>query len=87
MLVLTRKPEESIVIVSPSGETMEIRLAKIENDRAKIGIEAPVNFRIFRKEVYDVVLQSNSDAQCNPGNFDREKLKSKFSQLNREDTF
>ena len=81
MLVLTRKPEESIIVVSPNGDTMEIHLAKIDNDRAKIGIEAPTDYRIFRKEVYDVVLQSNSAAQCDTGSFDKYKLLRKF--LNR----
>ncbi len=80
MLVLTRKPEESIIVVSPGGDTMEIHLAKIDNDRAKIGIEAPTDFRIFRKEVYDMVLQSNSAAQCDPGSFDKTKLQKTFSQ-------
>ena len=83
MLVLTRKPEESIIVVSPNGDTMEIHLAKIDNDRAKIGIEAPANFRIFRKEVYDAVLQSNSAAQCDPGTFDRTKLLKNF--LNKQE--
>jgi carbon storage regulator len=78
MLILTRKPEESIVVVSPDGATMEIHLAKIDNDRAKIGIEAPADFRIFRKEIYDMVLQSNSDAQCDPGSFDKTKLLKTF---------
>ena len=78
MLVLTRKPEESIIVVSPSGDTMEIHLAKIDSDRAKIGIEAPTDFRIFRKEVYDVVLQSNSAAQCDPGSFDKTKMLKNF---------
>lgn len=80
MLVLTRKPEESIIVVSPGGDTMEIHLAKIDNDRAKIGIEAPADFRIFRKEVYDIVLQSNSAAQCDPGSFDKAKLLKTFMQ-------
>ena len=80
MLVLTRKPEESIIVVSPSGDTMEIHLAKIDNDRAKIGIEAPTDFRIFRKEVYDAVLQSNSAAQCDPESFDKVKLLKTFMQ-------
>ena len=78
MLVLTRKPEESIIVVSPGGDTLEIHLAKIDNDRAKIGIEAPTDFRLFRKEVYDVVLQSNSAAQCDPGSFDKTKMLKNF---------
>lgn len=74
MLVLTRKPEESIMIVSPSGDVMEIYLAKIDNDRAKIGIEAPANFKIFRKEIYEAILRENPDLES----FEKEILVKKF---------
>ncbi len=52
MLVLSRKLDESIIIISPNGEKTEIKITKFENDRVKIGIEAPIEFKIFRKEVY-----------------------------------
>ena len=55
MLVLSRKLDESIIVVSPSGETMEIKITKIEENRTKVGIEAPANFKIFRKEVFDAI--------------------------------
>jgi len=55
MLVLSRKLDESIIVVSPNGEIMEIKITKIEENRTKIGIEAPINFKIFRKEVFDSI--------------------------------
>jgi len=55
MLVLSRKTDESIIVVSPHGETMEIKITKIEENRTKVGIEAPSNFKIFRKEVFDSI--------------------------------
>ena len=55
MLVLSRKLDESIIVVSPSGEIMEIKITKIEENRTKVGIEAPSNFKIFRKEVFDAI--------------------------------
>jgi len=58
MLVLTRKSEESIIVVSPRGEVMEIHLSKIDNDRAKVGIEAPMTFKIFRKEIYETIQKN-----------------------------
>lgn len=58
MLVLTRKPEESIVVVSPRGEVIEIYLSKIDKDCAKIGIEAPISFKIFRKEIYETIQKN-----------------------------
>ena len=53
MLVLSRKLDEAIIVVSPNGEIMEIKITKIEENRTKVGIEAPSNFKIFRKEIFD----------------------------------
>ena len=50
MLILTRKLGESI-IVQCQGEVAEIKLTKIEGDRVKLGIEAPQDIRILRKEL------------------------------------
>ena len=47
MLVITRKPEESIVI----GENIEITIFEIGKDKVRIGIEAPKNVKISRKEI------------------------------------
>ena len=47
MLVITRKPEESIVI----GDNIEITIFEIGKDKVRIGIEAPKNVKISRKEI------------------------------------
>lgn len=47
MLVLTRKTEESILI----GEHIEIRVLGVSGDKVRIGIEAPREIEVFRKEV------------------------------------
>jgi len=49
MLILTRKPREIIVI----GDDIELHVMEILPDRVKIGIQAPDNVAVHRKEVAD----------------------------------
>lgn len=55
MLVLNRKPGESIII----GDNIEIKILEIQDGKIKIGIEAPREVSILRKEVYDEVIAEN----------------------------
>lgn len=48
MLALTRKKGESIVI----NNNIEISVLEIRGDQIKIGVSAPKDVPIYRKEVY-----------------------------------
>lgn len=58
MLILTRKKEESIVI----GENIEIVVVDIEDGKVKLGIKAPKDIEILRKEILNSVQEENKKA-------------------------
>ncbi|ADU31862.1 carbon storage regulator CsrA [Evansella cellulosilytica] len=58
MLVLTRKLNESIQI----GDNIEVKVIGIEGDQVKLGINAPRNVDIHRKEIYLAIQKENSEA-------------------------
>ncbi|MCB0875893.1 MAG: carbon storage regulator CsrA [Solirubrobacterales bacterium] len=49
MLVLTRKTNQSITI----GDDIEITVLSVSGDKVRIGIEAPRDISVFRREVLD----------------------------------
>ena len=55
MLILNRKIGESIIL----DDHIEITILEIQDGRVKIGVEAPKNISILRKEVYDEVIEEN----------------------------
>ncbi len=55
MLVLSRREEESIII----NDNIEIKIIGVKQDQVKIGIIAPKDVKIFRKEIYDEIQSAN----------------------------
>ncbi|MEK4443196.1 MULTISPECIES: carbon storage regulator CsrA [Niallia] len=58
MLVLTRKKGEVIKI----GDDIEITIVAAKGEQVKIGIKAPKNVEIYRKEVYEEISAENQQA-------------------------
>jgi carbon storage regulator len=58
MLVLTRKLQEAIKI----GSDIEITVLAVEGDQVKLGISAPKNIEIHRKEIFLSIQEENSKA-------------------------
>ena len=63
MLVLSRKVGETIVI----DGRISVKLLRVEGDSVRIGIEAPANVPVHRKEVYDEIQKNNQEAVIQQG--------------------
>lgn len=55
MLVLGRKTEEIVMI----GDDIEIFVVDAQKGKVKLGITAPKNIPVHRKEVYDAIKKEN----------------------------
>lgn len=58
MLVLTRGKDETIMI----GDQIEVTVLEVRGDRVRIGIRAPHEIAIHRKEVYLAIRDANVEA-------------------------
>lgn len=58
MLVLSRKTNESIMI----GDHIEISVIEVKGDQVKIGIQAPREVPVYRKEIYIEIQRENIEA-------------------------
>lgn len=58
MLVLSRQRDETIMI----GDDIEITIVDIRGDKVRIGISAPTEVPVHRKEVYDAIKKENRAA-------------------------
>lgn len=58
MLVLSRKKNESIVI----NNDITIVVVEIRGDKVRLGVEAPKEVPVHRREVYDAIQRNDAAA-------------------------
>ncbi|MGO9310822.1 MAG: carbon storage regulator CsrA [Spirochaetia bacterium] len=58
MLILARRIGESIMV----GDQVEISVVDIKGDQVKLGIKAPSQIKVYRKEVYAAIQEENRAA-------------------------
>jgi carbon storage regulator len=56
MLVLSRKKNESIII----NDNITVTVIEIRGDKVRLGIEAPKDVTVHRREVYEAILHARS---------------------------
>jgi carbon storage regulator len=62
MLIVTRRPDESIMI----GNDVTVTILGVKGNQVRVGINAPKNVAIYREEIYERIKrehQGNSDQQ------------------------
>ena len=59
MLVLTRKPGQSIMI----GDGVEVQVLSVGGEKVRLGISAPRDVSIFRNEVYERIENEQDNPQ------------------------
>jgi carbon storage regulator len=58
MLVLSRQRDESITI----GENIVVTVVDIRGDKVRLGIDAPTEVPVHRREVYEAIQRENHRA-------------------------
>ncbi len=63
MLALTRRKGEALVL----NNNIELTVLEVKGDQVKIGIQAPKEVSIYRKEIYLQIQQENEETMQNEG--------------------
>ena len=56
MLVLSRQKDESIII----GDDVEIVIVDVRGDKVRLGINAPREISVHRKEIYEAIQREKA---------------------------
>lgn len=62
MLVLSRKKNETIII----NDNIRVTVIEIRGDKVRLGIEAPKDVTVHRREVYEAIQAQARSAQHDP---------------------
>jgi len=63
MLVLSRKKNESIII----NDEITVTVIEVRGDKVRLGIEAPKDVSVHRREIYDAIHGANKTAPPGTG--------------------
>ena len=63
MLVLTRKPDQSIMI----GDGVEVQVLSVAGEKVRLGITTPRDVSTLRNEIYDRIESENSGGEDDEG--------------------
>ena len=58
MLVLSRQRDESIII----GDNIVVTVVDVRGDKVRLGIEAPREVSVHRREIYEAIQRENKQA-------------------------
>ena len=53
MLILTRRPGESLIIELPTGEQIQVAVLGVKGNQVRIGTQAPDDIQIMREELLE----------------------------------
>jgi carbon storage regulator len=74
VLVFTRKVDEAIIV----GDGIEIKVLRVGKDGVRIGVSAPPEVTVHRREVYDQIRAANAAAAA-----DRSAAQALLARLRR----
>jgi carbon storage regulator len=79
MLVLTRKSNQSIMI----GDDIEVSVLSIMGEKVRIGIQAPRDVPVFRREVYLEIQQERQGVAAggDPDGSSRQEVERELGRL------
>jgi carbon storage regulator len=60
MLVLSRQKDESIII----GDDIEITIVDVRGDKVRLGINAPREISVHRKEIYEAIQREKAQQRA-----------------------